>query len=129
MTTEDTPMTPAAPVVDERQKALDRYKERLLKHRCVQRRGGCPRGQIWRCTPACRRRPGRRRACLAPTRLARPRSPQRRAARGGPARRPLGPTPDLRMPGRSGATVLRLRAPRSKLDWPSLRELRSAAFF
>jgi len=33
MTTEDTPMTPAAPVVDERQKALDRYKERLLKHR------------------------------------------------------------------------------------------------
>ena len=35
-------MTPAAPVVDERQKALDRYKERLLKHRCVQRRGGVP---------------------------------------------------------------------------------------
>mmetsp|Transcript_60543 Transcript_60543/g.98101 ORF Transcript_60543/g.98101 Transcript_60543/m.98101 type:complete len:404 (+) Transcript_60543:73-1284(+) len=34
MTTEgDTPMTPAAPVVDERQKALDKYKERLLKHR------------------------------------------------------------------------------------------------
>ena len=35
MTSEDTPMTPAAPVVDERQKALDKYKERLLKHRCV----------------------------------------------------------------------------------------------
>lgn len=33
MTSEDTPMTPAAPVVDERQKALDKYKERLLKHR------------------------------------------------------------------------------------------------
>lgn len=32
MTSEDTPMTPAAPVVDERQ-ALDKYKERLLKHR------------------------------------------------------------------------------------------------
>ena len=35
MTSEDTPMTPAAPVVDERQKALDKYKERLLKHRCA----------------------------------------------------------------------------------------------
>ena len=33
MTTEDTPMTPVAPVVDERKKALDKYKERLLKHR------------------------------------------------------------------------------------------------
>ncbi len=33
MTSEDTPMTPAAPVVDERQKALDKYKEKLLKHR------------------------------------------------------------------------------------------------
>ena len=36
MTSEDTPMTPAAPVVDERQKALDKYKERLLKHRFVE---------------------------------------------------------------------------------------------
>ena len=36
MTTEgDTPMTPAAPVVDERQKALDKYTERLLEHRCL----------------------------------------------------------------------------------------------
>ncbi len=33
MTSEDAPMTPAAPVVDERQKALDKYKEKLLKHR------------------------------------------------------------------------------------------------
>jgi hypothetical protein len=40
MTTEDTPMTPAAPVIDERQKALDKYKDRLLKHRCVRRRRG-----------------------------------------------------------------------------------------
>jgi hypothetical protein len=130
MTTEDTPMTPAAPVVDERQKALDRYKERLLKHRCVQRRGGVPSWAdlaVHACVPAPAGPPPR--VPQAPTRLARPLSPQRRAARGGPARRPPGPTPDLRMPGRSGATVLRLRAPRSKLDWPSLRELRSAAFF
>ena len=35
MTSEDTPMTPAAPVVDERQKALDKYKEKLLKHRSL----------------------------------------------------------------------------------------------
>ncbi len=56
-------MTPAAPVIDERQKALDKYKERLLKHRCVRRRrgaapaclalhapvpGGAPGATFWR---------------------------------------------------------------------------------
>jgi hypothetical protein len=33
-----TPPTP--PLIDERQKALDKYKDRLLKHRCVRRRRG-----------------------------------------------------------------------------------------
>jgi hypothetical protein len=35
MTSEDTPMTPAAPAEDHRKKALDKYKDRLLKHRCA----------------------------------------------------------------------------------------------